>query len=196
MPGRAVLPNMLGMDHPLIVPSKQRRASLLGFTTIELMVVIAIAAILAALAVPSFDHTFKRWQMNQGINALTDTIYFARSEAVKWGGNIQISKLPNSADCSTGAVADWSCGWQVRLNPIPSGAVGVPADGVLKRVPTSNKNDIYASSNAVLNLNRWGNPDAGDYNIHIQHKRAGSDLSLDQYLCLSSGGRLRQADTC
>ena len=158
------------------------------------MVVIAIAAILATLALPSFNQMIKRWQMNQGISALTDTIYFARSEAVKWGGNIEISKLPNSAACSTGDAAEWSCGWQVKLNPVPSGAVGVPVDGVLKRVQANEKNDIYAPS-SVLTLNRWGNPSAG-YNIHIQHKRAGADLTLDQYLCLSSGGRLRQADTC
>ena len=160
------------------------------------MVVIAIAAILATLALPSFNQMIKRRQMSQDINALVDTIYFARSEAVKWGGDVEISKLPNSADCSTVANAEWSCGWQVKLNPIPSGAVGIPADGILKRVRSNEKNDIYVpNSRPALKLNRWGNPNAG-YNIHIQHKRAGSDLTLDQYLCLSSGGRLRQADIC
>ncbi|MFT3779551.1 MAG: GspH/FimT family pseudopilin [Ottowia sp.] len=184
------------MEHPPIAPGKRRPLASRGFTAIELMVVIAIVAILAALALPSFNNLIKKWQLNQDINALIDTIYFARSEAVKWGGNVQIARLPNSASCTTGSNDEWSCGWQVVLTSIPSGAVGVPADGVLKRVQANEKNFIYApSSSSTLSLNRWGNPGAG-YNIHILHKKGGSDLTLDQYLCLSSGGRLRQADSC
>lgn len=167
-----------------------------GFTAIELMVVIAIVAILAALALPSFAQLIKKWQWNQGANALTDSIYFARSEAVKWGGGVQIVKLPNSATCSTGSDAsDWSCGWQVVLAPVPSGAVGVPSDGVLKRVPANDKNYIMAQGVSVLSLNSWGNPLAG-FSVNVQHKRADSDPSLDQKLCLTSGGRLRKAPVC
>ena len=167
-----------------------------GFTAIELMVVIAIVAILAALALPSFAQLIKRWQWNQGANALTDSIYFARSEAVKWGGGVRIVKLPDSGGCvSDPDASDWSCGWQVVLTTIPSGAVGVPTDGVLKRVPANDKNYIMVQGGSSLDLNGWGNPTAG-FSVNVQHKRADSDPSLDQQLCLSSGGRLRKAATC
>ena len=156
-----------------------------GFTAIELMVVIAIAAVLATLALPSFDHAIKKWQMTQAINALTDTIYFARSEAFKYGGNISIQQLPNSADCSAG-VGDWSCGWQVVLNPIPTSAVGVPADGILKSVQANEKNTIGSGEIA---LNQWGNPDT-TVTVNVQHKRHDGDPALTQALCLSPGGRL------
>jgi type IV fimbrial biogenesis protein FimT len=196
MPVPGALRTMPGMEHPPTVFRTRRAPDSRGFTAVELMVVMAIAAVLATLAAPSFEQTIKRWQMNQAINALTDTIYFARSEAVKWGGNVQIAKVPNSPDCSTATDNEWSCGWEVKLNPIPSRAVGIPADGILKRVQANEKTSIHApSSNSTLKLNRWGNPNAG-YSLHVVHKRDEGDPTLDQYLCLSSGGRLRQAGTC
>ena len=176
--------------------SKRVRKGVQGFTAIELMVVVAIVAVLAAFALPSFDQSIKKWQRDQAVNALTDTIYLARSEAVKYGGNIRIERLPNSAACSTSAAADWSCGWQIRLTAIPTGAVGVPSGGVLKRVQANQKNNIMANSGATINLNQWGNPSGAGINVNIQHKNAGSNPDLDKPLCLSTGGRLRQASTC
>ena len=158
-----------------------------GFTAIELMVVIAIVAVLASLALPSFDHTIKRWQLSQATNALTDTIYFARSEAVKYGGNVSIRQLPDTTECSGSGSTDWSCGWQVVLNPIPEGAVGIPADGVLKRVQANEKNTITSDN---IQLNQWGNPDPSAATLNVQHKRHNGDPAFTQSLCLSTGGRL------
>ena len=64
--------------------------------------------------------------MNRGISALVDTVYFARSEAVKWGGNIRVSKYkPAGCTADDGTAADWSCGWQVEFvtapSPLPAG---------------------------------------------------------------------------
>lgn len=160
-----------------------------GFTAIELMVVIAIAAILAALALPSFNQMIIRWQMRQDLNALIDTVYFARSEAVKWGsGNIRVRKIPTCP----GTRQDWSCGWQVLLRNVPTPLPpSVPADGVLRVVKTNVKNDIMTvRNNGLLDLNQWGNPNAG-FGINIKHNR---DSSTAKCLDLSSGGRLEVSD--
>ena len=61
-----------------------------GFTAIELMVVVSIVAILAALAAPSFTPLIERWRVRSAIEHLTSTLYFARSEAIKRGGGITI----------------------------------------------------------------------------------------------------------
>lgn len=74
-----------------------------GFTAIELMVVVAIVAVLAALAAPSFNSLIERWQVRQAAEDLRSTIYFARSEAIKRGGNVNL----------TANGSGWSAGWVV-----------------------------------------------------------------------------------
>ena len=75
-----------------------------GFTAIELMVTVAIVAILAALAGPSFTPLIERWRVRDAAETLTSSLYYARSEAIKRGGNIIIQ-------ANTGT--DWSTGWHV-----------------------------------------------------------------------------------
>ncbi|WP_169717478.1 GspH/FimT family pseudopilin [Comamonas serinivorans] len=160
-----------------------------GFTAIELMVVIAIVAILAALALPSFAQLIRKWQMTQVENGLIDAIYLARSEAVKWGGSVRLAKIPNTGTCS-GTAQDWSCGWQVTLvatatRPLPSGFVNP-----IKLVKANEKIDVMTKSLTVLNLNQWGNPNAG-FGINLQHR---GDNSMLRCVNLSSGGRVEVID--
>ncbi len=163
-----------------------------GFTAVELMVVVAIVAILAALALPSFAHMINKYQTTQMQNALVDTIYFARSEAVKWGGNVRIVRMPNDANCSTGSAQEWDCGWQVQLTSIPPSAVGVPADGILRRVVANGKANISLQNPPPITLNAWGNPSAG-LGVMVQNIK---DSTIGQCVNLSSGGRINMTDAC
>ena len=163
-----------------------------GFTAVELMVVVAIIAILAALALPSFAHMINKFQTSQSENALVDTIYFARSEAVKWGGDIRIERITQSATCSTGDAQDWECGWQVRLTNIPSTAVGIPANGILRTVVSNGKTDNTIRPPTTITLNAWGNPNAG-LSVMVQNKK---DSDIGHCINLSSGGRINKTEAC
>ena len=68
-----------------------------GFTAIELMVVVAILAVLTTLAAPSFHLIIERWRVRQTVEGLQSTLQYARSEAVRRGGGVFIQKLPQSA---------------------------------------------------------------------------------------------------
>jgi len=69
-----------------------------GFTLVELMVVIAIAAILLAIALPSF----------QG-NEMLASLSLARSEAIRSTRGGGVCPSADGATCA----ADWNSGWLV-----------------------------------------------------------------------------------
>jgi type II secretion system protein H len=59
-----------------------RPRALQGFTLIEAMVVVALVAILAALAVPSFNSTIANQRVSSAAQELQTLLLFARAEAV------------------------------------------------------------------------------------------------------------------
>lgn len=78
-----------------------------GFTLIELMVTLVVAAILLALAVPSFTAMIKKNRASSDVSALTTAIAYARSEAVARNKDICVT-VPS-------AQGTWKDGWLVRI---------------------------------------------------------------------------------
>ena len=72
----------------------------------ELMVTIAIAAILIGIAIPSFTSTIASNRLTTSANELVTALNLARSEAVKRGQQVVVSK--------TGT--NWENGWQVFVD--------------------------------------------------------------------------------
>lgn len=79
----------------------------LGFTLVETIVVIAVAAILIALAMPNFTSSIRGNRLTAGGNNLLATLNYARSEAVKRGRDVVVRK-------PTGG--NWEDGWQVFVD--------------------------------------------------------------------------------
>ncbi len=69
-----------------------------GFTLIELMVVISIAGILLAYAVPSFNEFSKNNQLKSKSRDLVTLISFARAEAVRLGRSVNVSSIANTPE--------------------------------------------------------------------------------------------------
>lgn len=89
-----------------------------GFSLIELLVLMAIIAILATIAVPNFSATIKGDRDISQINTLLDGLTLARSEAIHNGNNVTICP-GNSNACSA---ANWANGWIVFYDTLPPGA--------------------------------------------------------------------------
>jgi type IV fimbrial biogenesis protein FimT len=81
-----------------------RRARQGGFTAIELMVTVAVVAILAALAAPSFQQLIATQRIKSVASALTESLWVARSEALKRNDNVAFN-FTNAGDNSV--VGDW-----------------------------------------------------------------------------------------
>ncbi len=81
-----------------------------GFTTIELLIVIAIAAIVAVVAVPSLQGTIHDFRQKTALSLLVSDLNQARSEAIKRNARVLLC-VRNTAGtgCATGT--NWSVGW-------------------------------------------------------------------------------------
>ncbi|WP_233244332.1 GspH/FimT family pseudopilin [Acidovorax sp. HMWF029] len=169
-----------------------RRA--LGFTAIELLVVVTILAVLAALAGPSFGPLIERWRTNQAVNNITSTIYLARSEAIKRGGKVSVRKIANGTDGCTFAPDndEWSCGWIIFVDTDEDGNLDA-GEEILQSFPMPTNVDISNKNNTVsFRFDRWGrtnNINAASFAIV---PRAGGVASpAATAVCFSTGGRVR-----
>lgn len=75
-----------------------------GFTLIELMVAVAISAIVLGFAVPSFANLIKLNRLATLTNTMVTTLGLARSEAIKRGRVVSVRRLSGTSNV-------WEQGW-------------------------------------------------------------------------------------
>jgi len=86
-----------------------------GFTLIELMVTVSIAAILLGIAIPSFTTTISSNRMTTNANELITALNLARSEAIKRGQQVTVRRKGTTS-------AQWESGWDVFVDSDGSNA--------------------------------------------------------------------------
>lgn len=100
-----------------------------GFTLVELMVTIGVAAILIGLAVPGFENLARDSYMTTAANDLVGTLQLARSEAIKRHLPVTVC---HSADTNANPPSCGGDGWQdgwfafvdgSDANPDPNGVL-------------------------------------------------------------------------
>ena len=165
-----------------------------GFTLLEVMVVVSILAILAALAAPSFTPTIERWRVRQAVENMTSTMYFARSEAIKRGGNIGIQKNDNNTDGCTlaGTAQEWSCGWFVFADSNGNGAWNTGEEKLQVITTPTRINVMHNSGDKSIQVNRWGQMDGlNAKGFTFSPEPAGISSPATQSICVATGGRIR-----
>lgn len=101
---------------------KKQFVSISGFTLLELLVTVAILVILAGVAVPSFQDTMIRNNIESQIGDLQRSLSYARSEAVSRGARVSICRSSSATTC--GAGSSWSDGWLVFVDNNTAGVHG------------------------------------------------------------------------
>lgn len=99
-----------------------------GFTLVELMITLAVAAILLTTAIPSFQTMVSNNRLVNEVNRFNSDLAFARSEAVK-SGHVVVCRSSNpdaaspTCDSSAANAQAWEKGWLVFLDKDRNGTL-------------------------------------------------------------------------
>jgi type IV fimbrial biogenesis protein FimT len=116
-------------------PTPPRRQA--GFGLVELIITIVIVAVLAALALPSYQNTIKNNRTVTEANDLLTALDTARTEAVTRSRFVSVCPSnPTATGCS--ADASWGTGWIVFADDyVGTGTFNAGTDSVLRAWPPS-----------------------------------------------------------
>ncbi|WP_421621619.1 GspH/FimT family pseudopilin [Alkalilimnicola ehrlichii] len=133
---------------------------LYGFTLVELMVTIAVAAVLLTLAVPGFRGIVHDNRATSLANELTTAINLARSEAIRRGRVVSV--------CTD----DWEAGWRVEVGE-DCDATG---DDVIRRwdAPATNSVIDAGDGETAVRFEALGGLEGSDvieitFQIHVEN---------------------------
>lgn len=118
-----------------------------GFTLVELMIAIAIVAILAAIAVPSMQSITANRKASKLSHELQIDIMYARNQAMTFNRTIAI----------TPKGGDWASGWQIKQGN----------DLLRENNPNARTGEI-SSQAMLIEFNRNGVLSSGDAQIRIE----------------------------
>lgn len=80
-----------------------------GFTLVELLVVLVIAAVLAAVGMPSWRALSEKLQLTGVSDAFVASLHLARSEAIKRQDRVALCKSADGVFCAP--AGGWDQGW-------------------------------------------------------------------------------------
>ncbi len=134
-------------------PPRARRGG--GFTIVELLVVMAIAAILLTIAVPSYTSTTAIYRVSTESNSLVSDLQYARSEAIKQGITVTLCA---SSDGQTCTGTSWQLGRIVLTNPNNAATPSLANGSTLLRATQAFSGSDTVSSGGVsaISFNRDG----------------------------------------
>ena len=105
------LPALVGKKIPSVALRRQ-----FGFTLIELMVTLVIAAILVSIAVPNMRTFIQNGRLSTQVNDFISDITLARSEAIKRGTNVALCASTSGTACPALASSTWGIGHMIFVD--------------------------------------------------------------------------------
>ena len=123
-----------------------------GFSLLELMITLVVGGILFSVAAPSFRGMIRDDRITSEVNKFVGALNFARGEAVRRGGLVQLCPIDNSTstECMTEDV-DWT-GWKMIVFHGGDGNENSTEDDEPLQIlePTVNATIQYHSGDGVM----------------------------------------------
>lgn len=83
------------------------RSRITGFTLFELVITLAVAAVIVGMAAPSFTSMIQAGRAQSLADDFATTLNYARTEALKLSTRVSVCASDNGTSCS----GSWSDGW-------------------------------------------------------------------------------------
>jgi type IV fimbrial biogenesis protein FimT len=175
-----------------------------GFTLVEMLITVTVAAILLTIGVPSFRYVTNSNRIAAEINGLLGDMQFARAEAIKEGLPVTVCVSTNGATCANANT--WQNGWIVFSDVNGSATVDVATDAVLRVQNTFSSTDTFVATNNVVavtfNREGYANGIANGTLIALHDSTNNSDwtrcLSINRVgmMLSQTNGQLANGVTC
>lgn len=161
-----------------------------GFTLMELMVTVAIVAILAMAAAPSMRDFVIRNRSSAASNEFIGSVLRARNEAASRNSCMTMCVSSNGSSCVGAAETAWNKGWIVFSNPACDASVVNPVATTDVLLTTSALNTDYTVTGpgGLIFFSATGRPrssDVGAFKVRYQT----STRSSNRTICVSPLGR-------
>ncbi|TXH04948.1 MAG: hypothetical protein E6R07_06140 [Nevskiaceae bacterium] len=169
----------------------------LGISVLEVIVVMSIAGILAAVGIPSFISSIKNNRLTAYSNDFITGLILARTEAVKRNLSVNMCRSANATaatpSCTTGGTAGWEIGWFIYADVDGSNTFNA-GDLILMRHDLYNGGVSISGNNNVTNFVRFTSQGitsaAGLGTITLNDGRPTIGVRL---ICIAATGRARIA---
>jgi type IV fimbrial biogenesis protein FimT len=170
-----------------------------GFTLVELMVTVAVVAILMAIGAPQLRAFLQKQQVAADMESITTAMRQARSEALKRSGRVTVCALSNAAitnpanaQCAAANNADWSNGWMVFIDYSIGGANAFDSasDTILHIEQSVHSRTIRNTSGSIVTYLADGQPLAFSNGTFVISPGTSTNDPLCRTLVLSRQGRV------
>ena len=162
-----------------------------GFSLIELLVVMAIAAVLLGIGVPNMQQYVVSSRLSTAANDFFTALNLARSEAVRRGA--QVTLITNGAANSR----DWTSGWTMFVDANSDGALSAGEEVLRVGAAQDAPMTIFGSANfgTSVAFDSTGRLTSGGGSFVICHGTAlvADGIARSRALILNSAGRARIA---
>ncbi len=166
-----------------------------GFTLMELMITIAIAAILVGLSASPMSQLFASNRVQTEASSFVADLMYARSEAIRRGQGVSVCASSNGSTCL--AANTWQSGWIVFSDATQCSTVPTTAQTPLRVRPSFKAGDTFkvtfptTSSNSCVSFNRDGlATNLGAGKVYFAAKNATPSTTTTRCVTVELGGRV------